>query len=211
MREHVAKGYLSTVWTWSKAWWEREPGGARLHPLMRRLLEALKNGEEDGVGFRFGFFFGRNYTRRGEIYSSGHIWATRRAGGRCCCLLVSVKSAPPPPHPTAAGDHEEAIIRSHRWVGCWDGETHPPSSSSAHPESCRSLQGSNQSLLALEQLPHHHHHPSHVSFLPWIPATFAVFVFASPLSLNGRVPEVGETIRMADESGRTFSLGPVGG
>lgn len=60
---------------------------------------------------------------------------------------------PPHPHPTAAGDHEEAIIRSHRWVGCWDGKTHPPSSSSAHPESCRSLQGSNQSLLALEKLP----------------------------------------------------------
>lgn len=39
------------------------------------------------------FFFGSNNTRRGEIYSSGHIWATCRAGGRCCCLLVSVKSA----------------------------------------------------------------------------------------------------------------------
>lgn len=31
--------------------------------------------------------------------------------------------------------------------------------------------------------------PSRVSFLPWIPATF-VFLFASPLSLNGRVLEV---------------------
>lgn len=70
MREHVAKVCLRTVWAWSKAWWdrerEREPEGARLQPLMRRLLEALKNGEEDGVGFRFVFFFFLAGTTQGE-------------------------------------------------------------------------------------------------------------------------------------------------
>lgn len=92
-------------------------------------------------GVIFVFLAGTKQRREREIYSSGPIWAT---WGRCCCLLVSVKSVGAL---TAAGDHEEAIIRSHQWVGCWGGETHSPFSSSARPKSCKGLQGSNQSLL----------------------------------------------------------------
>lgn len=37
----------------SKAQWAREPRGARMHPLVRGLLDTVRNGEEEGVGYRW--------------------------------------------------------------------------------------------------------------------------------------------------------------